>query len=461
MYSGSSHQVGHVRGEHGDTGRLAESKQPVPADVRRADALPAICGGTPVRHPANRIVLGAPLLGEAEIAAVTTTLRSRWIGRGSQVERFENEFARFRRAPFAVAVSSGTAALHLSMLALGLKPGDEVIAPTLTFCSTIHSILHAGATPVLADCDPVTFNIDPGDVAKRITARTKALVVVHLGGRCCDMDEILELARRHRLRVIEDCAHALEAEYRGRPAGTMGNAGCFSFYATKSITTGDGGMVITSDRRLARRIKLLALQGMSKDAWARSGRPGSDYRVVVPGFKANMTDIEASLGLAQLPEVDRRWKRRKEIWDEYSYRLSGLPLRLPAKPPAHSRHACHLYSVLLDCEGLKAQRRDVITALDAEGVGTGVHYVPVHRQPYYRRRFGYRSSDFPNATAVGNHTISLPIGADLGSEDISDIVRALEKVLLYFDRSEKAQKIALSPGVNTRTAISGVAARSA
>ena len=416
----------------------------------RLDALPAIAGGSPVRPAENRLVFGAPIVGEADIAALSECVRSRWIGLGPRVELFEREFAALKRAPFAVAVSSGTAALHLALLALGVGPGDEVIAPTMTFCSTVHAIVHAGATPVLADCDRLTFNLDPESVERRITPRTKAMIVVHMGGRCCDMDPLLEIARKHNLRVIEDCAHAIESEYCGRPAGLMGDLGCFSFYATKSITTGDGGMVITSNRRLAKRVRLLSLHGMTADAWTRSSRPSAEYGVVAAGFKANMTDLEASLGLAQLRAVEQRWKRRRELWDLYNERLEDLPLHLPAPIGPDTRHAHHLYSIVLDMEKLKVSRREFAAALHAEHVGSGIHYIPVHMHAYYRRRFGFRPSDFPNATWIGNRTLSLPIAADLSNEDVSDVAYALEKLSTYFasgGRSHAVPRRVLSPQV--------------
>jgi len=275
--------------------------------------LPAIAGGKPVRARANRLVFGAPVLGEEEITSVAECIRSQWIGLGGRVERFEQEFARYKGAPYALAVSSGTAAIHLALAALGIGAGDEVIAPSMTFCSTIHSIVHTGAKPVLVDCCRDTFNIDPAQVACRITSRTKAILVVHMCGRSCEMDPILEIARRHDLRVIEDCAHAIESTYRGRPAGLMGDVGCFSFYPTKSITTGDGGMVITRDSELLQRARILSAQGMTADAWSRFvGEPGG-YEVIEAGFKYNMTDLAASLGLPQLVKIEDHWRRRAYV----------------------------------------------------------------------------------------------------------------------------------------------------
>lgn len=385
-----------------------------------------------MRARENRLVFGAPVMGEAEIASVVECLRSRWIGLGPRVEQFELDFARYKGAPYAAAVSSGTAAIHLALVALGIGPGDEVIAPAMTFCSTIHAILHAGAQPVLVDCDRASFNIDPALIDKRVTSRTKAILVVHMCGRCCDMDPILDLARRHHLRVIEDCAHAIEATYRGRSAGLMGDAGCFSFYPTKNIASCDGGVVITRDEALHRRVKVLSLHGMTADAWSRFVGGPTGYEVIEAGFKYNMTDMAAALALPQLRAVEEHWKRRAEIWQAYDERLRELPLLLPAPASSDSRHACHLYTPLLLLEEIGASREQIIAALDAENIGVGIHYVPVHQQPYYRKRFGFSEADFPAATFVGERTISLPLAADMCSRDVDDVANALGRIFHYY-----------------------------
>ncbi|HZP21905.1 MAG TPA: DegT/DnrJ/EryC1/StrS family aminotransferase [Terriglobales bacterium] len=399
------------------------------------DDLPAIAGGVPVRTREARLVFGAPVIGEAEIASVVDCLRSRWIGLGPRVEQFEAAFARYKDAPFAAAVSSGTAAIHLALIALGIGPGDEVIAPAMTFCSTIHCIVHAGATPVLLDCDRSTFNLDPELIEKRVTPRTKAIIAVHMCGRCCELDAILDIARRHGLRVIEDCAHAIEATDRGRAAGTMGDAGCFSFYPTKNVATCDGGMVITRDRALYERVKVLSLHGMTADAWSRFVGGPSGYEVVDAGFKYNMTDLAAALALSQLEKVDEHWRRRAELWLAYDQRLAGLPLQLPAPTQAGSRHACHLYTPLLQLEQIGATREQIIAALDAENIGVGIHYVSVHRQPYYRQRFGFRDADFPNATSVGERTLSLPLSAAMSEQDVDDVAAALRRIFRHYKAS--------------------------
>ena len=291
-------------------------------------------GSEPIR-PADRfLVFGAPAIGDAEVAEVVASMRSGWLGTGPKVARFEGDFKAYKGADHAVAVSSCTAALHLSMLALGLRPGDEVITTPMTFCATINAIIHAGATPVLADIDPATMNIDPQRAAAAVTARTRAIVPVHFAGRPCAMDELLDVAAAHNLAVIEDCAHAIETEYAGRKAGTFGDFGCFSFYVTKNVVTGEGGMVLTSREDHAARIKVLALHGMSKDAWRRFSDEGyRHYSVTEAGYKYNMMDIQAAIGIHQLARVEPNWRRRRQIWRRYLEAFDDLPLTLPTPTP--------------------------------------------------------------------------------------------------------------------------------
>jgi dTDP-4-amino-4,6-dideoxygalactose transaminase len=403
--------------------------------LRNPTDLPAIEGGIPIRTRETRLVFGAPVIGDEEIASVTDCLRSNWIGMGARVERFEQEFASYKGAPYAVAVSSGTAAIHLALVALGIGTGDEVIAPAMTFCSPIHSILHTGAKPVLVDCRRETLNLDPELVEEQITARTKAILVVHMCGRCCEMEPILEIARRRGVRVIEDCAHAIESTRHGQPAGLMGDVGCFSFYATKNITTADGGMIVTRDPELFQRAKVLSLHGMTADAWSRYIGAPSGYEVIALGFKYNMTDMEAALGLPQLAKLEEHWRQREKVWLQYSERLQGLPLQLPEPPEADSRHAYHLYTPLLVLEEIGATREKIIAALGAENIGVGVHYVPVHQQPYYRQRFGFEDSDFPNAAFVGERTLSLPLSPAMSEQDVSDVAAALTRISRYYTAS--------------------------
>src|SRR5258708_5802516 len=295
------------------------------------------------------IVFGAPKIERDEIDEVVRCLESGWIGTGPRVARFEKEFALYKGQPFAAAVSSCTAAMHLSVLAAGSGAGDEVITTPMTFCATVNAIVHAGATPVLADIDPLTMNIDPAQVEGRITSKCKAILPVHFAGRAADMDALRGIAARHELKLIEDCAHAIETEYHGRRAGTFGDFGCFSFYATKNITTGEGGMVLATSEEDLARIKMLALHGMSKDAWKRFSDEGyKHYFVVETGFKYNMMDLQAAIGIHQLQRVESNWLRREEIWQQYNEAFGGLPVTLPAETEPETRHAYHLYTMLID-----------------------------------------------------------------------------------------------------------------
>ena len=386
----------------------------------------------PERRPVREdfLVFGAPAIGEDEIAEVVASLRSGWLGTGPKVARFESDFAAYVRAPHAVAVSSCTAALHLSMLALGVQPGDEVITTALTFAATVNAIIHAGATPVLADVDPVTMNIDPDAARAAVTARTRAIVPVHFAGRPCDMDALLRLRRERGLGLVEDCAHAIETEYHGRHAGTFGDFGCFSFYVTKNVVTGEGGMVLTSREEDAARIKTLALHGMSKDAWKRFSDEGyKHYYVTECGYKYNMTDLQAALGIHQLERVEVNRVRREAVWRRYQEAFADLPLELPAPPEPDTRHAYHLYTILVDEERCGVARDDLLSALTERNIGAGVHYLSIPEHPYYRERFGWRPEDYPAARRIGRQTVSLPLSPALEDGDVDDVIAAVREVL--------------------------------
>ena len=391
---------------------------------------PAIEGGKPIRPKDRFLVFGAPSFEEPEIAEVVECLRRGWPGTGPRVSEFEEAFRKFKGSRFAVALNSCTAGLHLSMLAAGIGPGDEVITTPMTFCSTVNAIIHSGATPVLADCDRSTLNILPEEIEKHITARTKAILPVHFAGRCCPMDDIMRIARQYDLLVIEDCAHAIESEIRGRKAGTFGHAGCFSFYVTKNVSTGEGGMVITDDERLAGRIQVLGLHGMSKDAWKRFSDEGyKHYQVIHAGFKYNMMDMQASLGIHQLNRVQANHERRGAIWRQYNNAFAQLPCFLPPDPEPGTKHAYHLYTLMVDIDRLGKSRDWFLDALTAEGIGVGVHYVPVHLHPYYRKTYGWKKGDFPNAEWIGERTISLPLSGALTAKDAQDVIAAFQGVL--------------------------------
>lgn len=376
------------------------------------------------------LVFGAPLIGEEEIAEVVACLRSGWIGTGPRVAEFEKRFRQYRGTRHALAVNSCTAALHLSLLAAGLKPGDEVITTPLTFCATVNAIIHAGLVPVLADVDPVTQNIDPAEVERRLTPRTRALLPVHFAGRPCEMDALLELARRHDLRIIEDCAHATEASYRGRPVGSIGDFGCFSFYVTKNMTTGEGGMVCTNSDEAQAALKTKALHGLTRDAWKRFADAGyKHYEVIDCGFKYNMTDMQAALGLHQLRRLETSWLRREQIWNLYRQSLASLPLGLPAPPAADTRHSLHLFTVMVDAAACGVSRDDFIGRMSERRIGVGVHYLSVPEHPFYQQRYGWKPEDYPHAMRLGRQTVSLPLSAKLTDQDVGDVIDAVRDSL--------------------------------
>jgi dTDP-4-amino-4,6-dideoxygalactose transaminase len=384
----------------------------------------------PVRSADRFLVFGAPLLGEDERREVLECFDTGWLGTGPKVAQFERQFRAYTEGQYAVAVNSCTAALHLSMLAAGIGPGDEVITSPLTFCATVNAIIHAGARPVLADVDPQTYNIDPAQVEARITPRTKAIVPVHFAGRACAMDALCSIAQRRGLVLIEDCAHAIETLYHGRHAGTFGDFGCFSFYVTKNVVTGEGGMVLTRREEHADRIKVLALHGLSKDAWRRFGDAGyKHYYVVECGYKYNMMDIQAALGIHQLRRVEANWMRRRAIWETYQTALRDLPLTLPAPVEPETRHAHHLYTVLVDPGVAGMTRDEFLTAITAQNIGVGVHYQSIPSHPYYQETFGWRPEAYPHSLRIGEQTVSLPLSAKLGDADVDDVIRAVRKVL--------------------------------
>lgn len=384
------------------------------------------------RRREDLLVFGAPEIGEAEITSVIEVMRSGWLGSGPRVAAFEEAFARYKNtgADRVAAVSSCTAALHLSMVAVDLQPGDEVIVPALTFCATINAIVHAGAMPVLVDVDPRTMNIDPASVEAAITPRTRALMPVHFAGRACEMDALMDIAARHSLLVIEDCAHAIETTYRGRPAGTIGDFGCFSFYATKNLTTGEGGMVLAKDVGRIERIKRLALHGLSKDAWRRFGDRGFvHYDAQECGFKYNMMDLQAAIGLCQLERIEAGWQRRQEIWERYQQSFAPLAVERPAAFDDHSRHGLHLFTLLIDEAAAGLDRDAFLDRMLDLKIGTGVHYraIPEHR--YYRECFGWRVEDYPNAWRIGQQTVSLPLSPRLSDEDVESVIDAVREVV--------------------------------
>ena len=383
-----------------------------------------------MRTKSDFLVFGRPQIADEDIAEVVDSLTRGWLGTGPKVARFEKDFGLYKGASHAVALNSCTAALHLSLLAAGIGPGDEVVTTAMTFCATVNTVIHAGATPVLADIDPTSMNIDPVDVERRITPRTKALLPVHFAGRPCDMDALGAIAKWHGLTVIEDCAHAIETEYHGRKAGTMGDFGCFSFYATKNLSTGEGGMVLTPHEQHARRIKTLALHGLSADAWRRFSDAGyKHYFVTEAGFKYNMMDLQAALGIHQLRRIEGNWLRRQQIWKRYDQAFAHLPVTTPAPPEAATRHAHHLYTLRINQARDGISRDQFLEAMTTRNIGVGVHYLSIPEHPYYCERFGWRPEDYPNAMALGRETVSIPLSARITDEDVASVVEATNAIL--------------------------------
>jgi dTDP-4-amino-4,6-dideoxygalactose transaminase len=376
------------------------------------------------------LIFGSPQIEQAEIDEVVDSLKSCWLGTGPKTKRFEEDFAAYKDIPYASALNSCTAGLHLACVALGFQPGDEVITTPMTFCATVNTIIHSGATPVLADIDPQTFNIDPKEIEKKITSKTRAIIPVHFAGRACEMDTIMSIAQQHNLIVIEDCAHAIETEYQGRKAGTFGTIGVFSFYATKNVVTGEGGMVISADADIIDQIKILGLHGMSRHAWQRFSDAGyKHYYVEEAGFKYNMMDIQAAIGIHQLKRVEKNWLRRQEIWQRYNDAFAALPIQLPAKPEPNTRHAYHLYTVLIDQVKTGISRDQFLDAMTLAKIGVGVHYLSIPEHPHYQKTFGWQPTDYPHAMQIGQQTVSLPLTAKLTNEDVEDVIAAVKSAI--------------------------------
>ena len=376
------------------------------------------------------IVFGSPYIGPEELEEVRRTLESAWIGTGPRAAALERAFADYIGCEHAVALNSCTASLHLSMLGAGVCAGDEVITTPLTFAATANAIIHVGATPVFVDVNRETMNIDPDRIEAAVTERTKAILPVHFAGRPCAMDAITGVARRHDLLVIEDAAHCIEGVYHGRKIGTISPLTCFSFYVTKNMTTGEGGMICTDDGNQANRLKVYGLHGLSGDAWKRFSDGGyRHYEVIFPGFKYNMTDMAAALGLCQLPRLDQWLRRREEIWARYDEAFADLPCGTPAPAEPGTVHARHLYTLLISLDRCGLNRDEMIAALHRRGIGTGVHYRSLHLHAYYRERFGFTESDFPEASWISERTLSLPLSAKLSDDDVERIIRSVREIL--------------------------------
>jgi perosamine synthetase len=383
-----------------------------------------------LRRPDLVVPFHRPSIGEEEIAEVVDTLRSGWLTTGPRVERFQRAFAATVHARHALAVNSGTAALHLALEAVGVGAGDEVIIPTYTFAATGEVVTYLGARPVLVDCRPDTLNIDVNAIEARLTGRTKAIVPVHIAGQACDMDPILDLARARDLFVVEDAAHALPSTYKGRAVGTIGDLTAFSFYATKTITTGEGGMVTTDNDDYAARVRLMTLHGLSGDAWNRyTARGHWRYDIVDFGYKYNLTDVAAAMGLRQLERMAVFHRRREAIARAYTEAFQDLDTCVPPRDAPFGTHAWHLYVLELNLAALTIGRDEFLERLRERGVGTSVHFMPLHLHPVYQRMFGYKPGQFPAAEAVFSRACSLPIYPAMTDADVAFVIDAVRTTL--------------------------------
>ena len=371
-----------------------------------------------------------PDIGEEEVASVVETLRSGWLTTGPKVKRFEKEFAEFIGCREGIAVNSATAALHLALDALGIKEGDEVIVPTMTFAATAEVVQYLKARPVLVDCEAATFNVSPEIVEHAITPRTRAVIPVHIAGQPCDIVPIVELAHQKRVAVIEDAAHSFPAHDHGRTIGTISDVTCFSFYATKTITTGEGGMLVSDDPQVLDRARIMSLHGISRDAWKRYTAEGSwYYEILYPGFKYNMTDIAAAIGLEQLKKAERFLHIRRRYAAMYDEAFADVPEIIRPSARAGVGHAWHLYVIRLRRDMLSIDRAGFIEELKARNIGTSVHFIPLHLHPHYRDTFGYRPEDLPVATRVYEETVSLPIYTRMTETDVQSVIDAVTEVV--------------------------------
>ena len=383
---------------------------------------------------AHFISFSPPLIGQEEIDEVIDTLRSDWITTGPKTRQFESDFAAYLHAPGALALNSCTAGLHTALAALNIGPGDEVITTTMTFCATANVIEEVGARTVLVDVEADTLNMDPARVGAAITARTRAIMPVHFAGHPVDMDPIRALAAAHDLQIVEDAAHSLPATYKGRLIGSWDNPAAYSFYATKNLTTGEGGM-LTGTQEFLDRARILMLHGMSRDAWKRYEKNGSwFYEVVTPGFKYNMSDIQASLGIWQLRKLAAYQQRRRQVVDAYSHAFSEVEALETPVERAEVTSAWHLYVLRLHPECLTIDRNRFIEEMTARNIGTSVHFIPIHLHPYYREKYGYAPDAYPVAYANYQRTLSLPLNPRMSDDDVAAVIEAVLDIVKTYRR---------------------------
>ena len=376
------------------------------------------------------LIFGNPMIEQDEIDDVVDSMKSGWLGTGPKVIRFQEAFREYIGSKHALAVNSWTSGMHLGLIAAGIGPGDEVITTPMTFAASVNVILHSGATPVFVDASLPDMTIDVNQIEDKITPRTRAILPIHFAGRPCNMDAIMDIAHRHDLLVMEDAAHAIEGMYHGQKIGNIGHLTGFSFYVTKNIVTGEGGMITTNNDEWAEKIQIYGLHGMSKGAWQRYSDDGyKHYAVVYPGYKYNMMDIQAAIGYHQLQRIGRYLGMREHIWQCYDEAFQDLRVTTPLPPEPDTVHARHLYTLLLDIDRLKITRDEFLQRMHERNIGTGVHFISVHQHPYYRETFGFQTNDFPTATYISERTVSLPLSAKLTDEDVADVIAAVREAL--------------------------------
>ena len=395
----------------------------------------AVFGGKPIRN--EYLHFHRPSFNEDEENEMLDTLRSGWLTTSKKTKLFEEMFADYCNAKFAIGVTSCTAALHLSLVALGIGAGDEVITTPMTFIATANVILDVGAIPVFVDIDPQTLNIDVDKIEEKITDKTKAIIPVHYIGLPCEMDELMKIARKHNLYVIEDAAHATETVYKSQKVGSIGDITSFSFYATKNITTGEGGMITTNNEEWAEKLMLLRTHGMTRDAWQRYSSKGNlHYDQIYLGYKYNMFDIQAALGIPQLKKIEQFWTRRNDIVHIYNDAFKNIEEIEPVyrQPESDTKNANHLYVIKLKTEMLKTTRDDIAIALQEENIGVGIHYKPVHLQTYYQNTLGTRKGLLPVTEDIGERILTLPLYPAMSNEDLNDVIYAIRKVINWYKK---------------------------
>jgi len=382
----------------------------------------------------KKITFGEPDVGLDELNAIKKVIQSKWIGTGPVTSKFEQKFKKYKNAKHSLAVNSCTAALHISLITMGIGKGDEVITTPMTFSSTVNSIIHSGAKPVLVDIDPDTFNINPDLIEKKISKKTKAIIIVHLAGLPCDMDKILKIKKKYNLYLIEDCAHAVESKYKNKHLGTFGDAGCFSFYSTKNLTTGEGGMILFKNKKLYKKAKILSLHGLSKDAWKRSKSNSNKsknfhYDVKEVGYKYNLTDINSAIGLIQLKKLEKNLKKREKLFNLYLKQLRDLPINFQKFNKNIVRHGCHLFIIAFKINKIDKFRDKLFAYLTSNKIGCGINYRSVTDMSIFVEKFKWNKKICPNAKYLGDNTISLPLHPNMTPRDVNLICNKIKKFL--------------------------------